>query len=103
MYASSLSGAVKRAEEIRPEAAKENRLQWNLDLTIEPLYNEVLGVTNDFLQAGQNYSKIYGTEPRFNEILVITNTTRKRKRKIYLHVANNCEHVIKDECQTEQG
>ena len=44
VYASSLSGAVKRAEEIRPEAAKENRLQWNLDLTIEPLYNEVLGI-----------------------------------------------------------
>ena len=41
-------------------------------------------------------------EPRFNEILVITNTTHKRKRKIYLHVANNCEHVIKDECQTDQ-
>ena len=44
MYASSLSGAVKRAAEIRREAAKENRLQWNLDLTIEPLYNEVLGI-----------------------------------------------------------
>ena len=36
-------------------------------------------------------------EPQFNEILVITNTTHKRKRKIYLHAANNSEHVIKDE------
>ena len=73
----------------------------------EPVYNKVLGITKDFLQPGQNYSKVYGAEPlfnklRFNEILVITNTTHKRKRKIYLHVANNCEHVIKDECQTDQ-
>ena len=36
-----------------------------------PLYNEVLGIRNNFLQPGQNYSKMYGTEPRFYEILVI--------------------------------
>ena len=46
-------------------------------------------MTNDFLQPGQNYSKMYGTEPeinepRFNEILVITNTIQKRNREIYL-------------------
>ena len=29
----------------------------------EPLYNEVLGIMNDFLQPGQNYNKMYGTEP----------------------------------------
>ena len=68
----------------------------------EPLYNEVLDITNDFLQPGQNYSKMYGTEPRFNEILVITNTIHKRKRKIYLDITNKCQHVIKDECQTDQ-
>ena len=28
----------------------------------KPLYNEVLGITNDILQPGQNYSKMYGTE-----------------------------------------
>ena len=38
----------------------------------EPLYNELLGLTKDFHQPGQNYSKMYGTEslykePRFNE------------------------------------
>ena len=38
----------------------------------EPLYNEVLGITNVILQPGQSYSKMYGTEPRYNEILVIT-------------------------------
>ena len=31
----------------------------------EPLYHEVLGVTNDF--PGPSNSKIYGKEPRYNE------------------------------------
>ena len=61
----------------------------------------VLGITNDFLQPGQNYSKMYGTEPRFNkplcnEILVLTNTIHKSKRKIYLDITDECRHVIKD-------
>ena len=30
----------------------------------EPLYNEVLGITNDIRQPCQSYSKMYGTEPR---------------------------------------
>ena len=60
----------------------------------EPLHNEVLGITNDFLH-GQNYSIMYGTEPRFNEILVITNTIQKRNHKIYFDITNKCEHVIK--------
>ena len=59
----------------------------------EPLYNEVLGIKKDFLQPGQNYSKMYGTETRFNEIIVITNTIQKRKRKIYLDITNKCQHV----------
>ena len=64
----------------------------------EPLYNEVLGITNDFLQCGQNENKMYGTEPpfnepRFNEILVVTNTIQKRERKIYLDITNKCQHV----------
>ena len=29
----------------------------------EPLYNEVLGMTNDILLPGYSYSKMYGTEP----------------------------------------
>ena len=32
-------------------------------------------------------------EPRFNEILVITNTIQKRKRKIYLDKMNKFQHV----------
>lgn len=31
----------------------------------EPLYNEALGLTNDF--PGPGNSKIYGNEPRYNE------------------------------------
>ena len=36
----------------------------------EPLYNEVLDITNDFFQPGQNYSKMYGTEPRKTKSLL---------------------------------
>ena len=41
-------------------------------------------------------------EPRFNEILVITNTIHKPQRKICLDITNKCHHVIKDKCQTDQ-
>ena len=73
----------------------------------EPLYNEVLGLTNDFLRPGQNYSKMYGTEPRFNkplrnEILVITNIIQECNHKIYLDITNKCQHVINDERETGQ-
>ena len=70
----------------------------------EPLNNEVLGITNDFLQPGQNYSKMYATElrnnePRYNEILLITNTIQNFQN---LDITNKCQHVTKDECETEQ-
>ena len=47
---------------------------------------------------GQNYSKMYGTkpvfnEPRFNEILLIMNTIHKGKRKIYLDIMNKIRNV----------
>ena len=61
----------------------------------EPIYNEVLGIKNDFLQPGQNYNKMYGPEPLFNEILLIKDTIQKRNHKIYFDVTNKCEHVIK--------
>ena len=32
----------------------------------EPLYNEDLDITSDFLQPRQNWNKMYGTEPRYN-------------------------------------
>ena len=54
----------------------------------EPLYNEVLPITNNILQPGQSYSKMYGTEPRYNEILSITSTIQKPKRKMYPDIMN---------------
>ena len=59
----------------------------------ELLFNEVLDIMNDTLRPGQNYSKMYGTEPRYNEpryneFLDITNIIRKPKRKIYLDITN---------------
>ena len=33
----------------------------------EPLFNEILDITNDILRPGQSYSKMYGIEPRYNE------------------------------------
>jgi len=54
----------------------------------EPLFNEVLDITNDILCPGQSYSKMYGTEPRYNEFFDITNIIRKPKRKIYLDITN---------------
>ena len=76
--------------------------------TVEPRFNEPL-YNERFSSAPQNYSKMYGTEPRnneprYNEILVITNTIQKPKRKIYLDITNKCQHVTKDEYETdEQG
>ena len=73
----------------------------------EPLHNKVLGIMKDFLQPGQNYSKVYGIEPlfnkpQFNEILVITNTMHKPKCKIYLNITSKCQHVTLDGSQTDQ-
>ena len=33
----------------------------------EPLFKEVLDITNEILRPGQSYSKMYGREPRYNE------------------------------------
>ena len=60
----------------------------------EPPFNEVVDITNENLRPGQNYSKMYGIEPRYNEprrfseFLDITNIIRKPKRKIHLDTTN---------------
>ena len=33
----------------------------------EPLFNELLVITNNIFRPEKSYSKLYGTEPRFNE------------------------------------
>ena len=54
----------------------------------EPLFNEVLNITNDIVRPGQSYSKMYGIEPRYNKFFDITNIIRKPKRKIYLDITS---------------
>ena len=43
------------------------KIQWNLDLTNLHLTKSSIDITNENLRPGQNYSKIYGIEPRYNE------------------------------------
>ena len=55
----------------------------------EPLFNELLGVTNNIFGPSKSYSKMYGTEPRFNEprfneFLDLTKRFWQPKLKIYL-------------------
>ena len=54
----------------------------------EPLFNEVLDVTNDTQRPAKITVKMYGIEPRYNEILDITNKLRKPKREICLDIMN---------------
>ena len=54
----------------------------------EPLFKEVVDITNDILPPVQSYSKMYGIEPRYNEFLDITNIIRKPNCKIYFDITN---------------
>ena len=72
----------------------------------EPPYNEVVGIANGTLQSGQSYSKMYGKEPQYNEIFVITNAIQKPRPmmtyNIYPDITNKCQHVTKGKCKTNQ-
>ena len=53
---------------------------------------------NDILQPGQSYSKMYRTEPQYNEprynaILIIASTIQNPKHKMYLDITNKCQHA----------
>lgn len=41
-------------------------------------------------------------EPRYNEVLVITNTIQKPKRIIYPDITNKCSHLTKDKFETDE-
>ena len=45
---------------------------------------------------------MYGTEPCYNEIPVITNTIQKPKLKICPDITNKCHHAPEIECETDQ-
>ena len=76
----------------------------------EPLFNEVLDITNDILRPEQSYSKMYGIEPRYNEprcneFFDVTHIFRKPKRKIYLDRTNyndgqHAEYLTRNSRQT---
>ena len=79
----------------------------------EPLFNQVLDITNDIVRPSQSYSKMYGiepryNEPRYNEFFHITNIFRKPKREIYLDITNynvnklNIQHATADKRWTDQ-
>ena len=75
-----------------------SKIQWNADLTNHYITKSSIQRVISF-----NPAKIAITcmeqnlditdELRFNEILVITNTTQKRKHKIYLEITNKCHYV----------
>ena len=52
---------------------------------------QVRGMTND-PQPSQNYRKMYGTEPRYKE-LVIRNTIQETSKRLYLDITLNGEAV----------
>ena len=54
----------------------------------EPLFNEVLDITNKIPRPGESYSKMYGIKPRYNKFFDITKIIQKPKRKIYLDIMN---------------
>ena len=54
----------------------------------EPLFNEVLNITNNILCPSQSYSKMYGMEPWYNKFFDLTNIIQKPKHKIYLDITN---------------
>ena len=68
----------------------------------EPLFNEVLDITNDILCPSQSYSEMHGiepgyNEPRYNEFFDTANIIRKPKRKIYLDITNYTRQKINAE------
>ena len=89
---------TKKNEHITPILIDLNWLPVDYRITVEPrfnepLFNEVLNITDDILCPGQSYSKMYGietryNEPRYNEFFDITNIIRMPKRKIYLDITN---------------
>ena len=79
---------------IKPENTVEPRFN-------EPLFNEVLDITNNILCPGQSYTKMYGIKPRYNEFFDVTNIIQKPKRKMYLDIMN-CNVKTRQKINTEQ-
>ena len=69
----------------------------------EPLFNEVLDMTNDILCPGQSCSKMYGiepryNEPRYNEFFDITNNYNPQAQTLNVprYSELQCQHATED-------
>ena len=72
---------------------------------MEPLFNEVLDITNDILGPGQSYSKMYGIEPRYNEFLDMYGLLTKCEVKMagYWPSSFFCVFMDRDEVEVRLG
>ena len=65
---SSYSPYPRRLESLAVCRCYDKRITFSpVPITVEPLYNEVLGITNDFLRLYPNNSKIFEKGPRYSE------------------------------------
>ena len=71
-------------------------VQWNLHFN-EPLFNEVLDITNDILCPGQSYSKMYGIEPRYNE-----HNPEAQTQNLPQYNELQCQHATEEKRRTDQ-
>ena len=67
----------------------------------EPLFNEVLDITNDILGPSQSYSKMYGIEPRYNEPRYNEFLSKDQKCQFYflqeIYFESNDERIWRSE------
>ena len=65
---------------------------WNSDITILDI-NDVPGVTMNILCPGKSYSKMYGTEPRYNDLRYnganIADRRQNLSRRYYLYTVTD--------------
>ena len=66
-----------------------------------PLYNEILGIRNNFFSLAKIVVKCMKQNLDLMKSLLY-NTIHRWKDQIYLYTVDKCQHVIKDECQTDQ-
>ena len=64
----------------------------------EPLFDEVLDITNNILGPGQSYSKMC----IYNEFFDITNIIRKPKENLPRYNELRCQHMTEDKRRTDQ-
>ena len=81
------------------------QIQWNFDLTnlyimkslvLRMIFFSLAKITVKCMEQNLDLTNLD------NKILVIANTIQKCNHNIYPDIMNKCQHVIKDESQTDQ-